>query len=192
MPFDGPHGPHARVQYFPLAAGAAFEEGEPVRLIAAGEVDDVAGTQISSNDNIVGFAAGTGDTTNASGLGSFRVFSLGQFTPGDGAATAGDLVGVYMPDPSTYFITARQSADGAAFAAPVATIIGDEAGLIELGGNWGVDTSGAGAENVVRVMDVLDADGVSISLSGGAGVFTVFALLAHQMAPDAGVVNAPA
>lgn len=190
MPFAGPHGPHAGVKWYPLTAGAVFQEGEPCLLLDAGTVDDVA-TPVTSNDDIVGFAAGTGDTTDATGLGSFRVNGFGQFTPGTGAAATNDWIPVYAADNTSEYITANFTEAGAAFGdvAPAQAHLNRDVGLIEIGDDWGINVAGAAPTFVARITRVLDADGVDVTLSGAAGVFVVFALLAHQMVADAGVVN---
>ena len=180
MPYSGPHAPYARIMWFNCDVATdteTFEQGEPVRLDNGGNIVECADDM--DNDNIIGFAA--------AGPGASRI------DPNTGNAYADDAVlPVYMPDSTTWFAAQVFATDGAGTStAPVATAIGDEAGFTLASGVWSIDIGTS--NNLARIVDVIDVNGVSLILpNAGAGVTTIFALLAHQMVPDTGTVNAPA
>lgn len=186
MPWIAAGEQHPIPMHFPLAAAQTFNEGDVVRVQAAGTLIESA-TDPADAD-IIGIAAERGDTTNADNLGQYRT-PFGQFVDGD-VAVANDPIAVWMPSPTRRWRTRNFTVAGAAFGdvAPVATDIGDELGLALIGGVWGLDQ--AAANNICRVSDVLDRLGISITLSGGAGVEVVFVIGSHQML-TLGALDAP-
>lgn len=182
MPYAGPHPSYARVAHYRMNAAETFLQGEPVSVNADGELTESADDP--QDADIMGIAvAGPGDGT--------------PINPDTGVAYAtGDIIGVYLPDPTTYFVTPNYSEAGAAFndTAPVVARIGDECGLSLIGGSWGVDISAA--NNTCRIVDILDDLGRSIQRTGATLATTddytvVFCIVAHQMIPM-GAVDAPA
>lgn len=186
MPYTGPLGGHVRIQHFRLNAAESFTTGEPVALNSAGELTE-------SNDNpastdLVGISAQPADTTDTT-----------LFNPktGNNYAT-GDMIAVYMADSTSYFATPNYSTDGsgAALTEPVVANIGLDVGLVlGAGGVWSID-SNAGTTKLCRIIDIVDNLGRSIQdtgtvLASGAVHQVIFAIVMHQMVPNAAVAEAP-
>jgi hypothetical protein len=169
-PHDSPHGGHDRVAHFPLNAAETFDAGEPVAVNDTGELTE------SNNDPL------DSDLMGIAMIGP----GAGNINPDTGVAfTTGDMIPVAIPSPHSYYRTQNWSTDGVTFndIAPLATNIGDEAGLSLIGGEWGIDI--AATNNLCRVMDILDAEGRSILFTGTvlttADTYTiVFMIAAHQ------------
>ncbi len=176
-PLGGPHGGHARVQHFLLTAGESFREGEPVRLDDAGGLSEATDPAIVEED-ILGFAAETGDIAGASG-GNLAAITY-PTTAADGLPVAGDLTGVYMPDSGQEWITANfaTAGDGVPVVPTRANAVAEAAGLIEVGGVWFLDVGTA--TFICRIMRVLDINKNDIAESGQAGLWVVFTLNLHQ------------
>jgi hypothetical protein len=169
-PFGGP----AQIKTFPLNASETFRAGEPCSVNADGELTESADDPTLAD--VMGIAAVDGDT----GL-------TDPFT-GSARATSAEIQ-VIIPIQGTEFRTKNFATDGAGTAAtPAKTNIGDEAGFTLASGVWSIDIGTT--NNVARILDVLDANGVSINKSGYSGTPTwvVFAITTSQMTG----VDAPA
>lgn len=178
MPYymDGKFAP--LVQHYNLNASESFLLGEPVSVNADGELTESADRPVDAD--FLGIAASDGDTTNAGGLATARNPGGAQFTDGQ-VVTTGDLIPVWVCDTNTLLVTSNFSSGGAAFGdvAPARSNIGDQATLDLISGSWGISLAVGGGADIVRIHDVLSADGRSLrrdnSLTGAKVVFSVVA-----------------
>lgn len=181
MPFNSPLGGTYEVRYGPMNASEVFEVGEPVGLNDDGEITEAPddGTQviIGDFDQVDGTAFGIA----AFGPGA------GNIDPKTGVAFATGAEIAYWPaNQGTLFITDNFWATGAAGTAvvPLQTDVGESYQISEGGAGWGVEqTAGVvGVDIQAIVHDVLDAQKSPIRLSGNAGVFLVFEIVASGAA----------
>jgi len=189
MPWTSPFGGHPRMQWFRMNAGEVFFEGEPVSVNQDGELtESLAAGPVDSD--LLGIAAGGPGATN--------------INPATGITYAtGDLIPVFMPDIGNYFITRNWTA-GTAFndVAPAVADIGDQVGLVNIGGLWGIDQGQDQNEGLCTVIDILDENKNSIQQTGATvstadgnrldapAYFVVFSMGSTQLRV-AGEVNAP-
>ena len=141
------------VRHFPMNASEAFFEGEPVSVNADGECTESATEPVPAD--FMGIALG--------GPGA------GRTNPATGANWAtGDLVPVAIPIPGTTIISQNWSKAGVAFddTAPVATDIGDAAGLILISNKWGIQGAPDANDGLGRIVDILNHRKESILQTG--------------------------
>lgn len=175
----------APIEHYPLNASETFDSGEFVTLNTDGEVAEIGDEPTA--DNVIGVSAISGDTTatatSATGIGTFRHTSLGDFVPGDGSAQTGDLIPVYLNVPQTKLATQNFATDGAGTdtAPTTANAAGTECEYFVVSGVHGVDVGGAGAANNGLITNVLDANMIPIELSGGTGSWVVFRPVHSQL-----------
>ena len=169
-----------------LVAGSRFVMGAPVVITTAGEVQKAADQIVSvATSGIIGIAAQSGDDAGALGggqIGNFRYKSFGSYNPANIFPGAGDQILVWVPKTPSARIMGRFTTDGAALSTPLQTHVGDAAGIeiAGTGNNWMISVNGA-TEKLGRIVDVLDANYNSISISGQTGVFAVMALLFSEL-----------
>lgn len=183
-------GGHIGIRWWRLDAAATFHRGEPVALADSGELQECAD---DAADDVVGVAATSGSTTGAgntpsdagAGALSNQTYPVAQ---ADGFPDTGDMVGVYLAQ-EVDFVTTRFATDGAGtLAAPTAAHIGEDASMQLAAGSWFIDIGGGTMNS--RIIDVLDANDVSLQDGGGTGTQVVFRIVDHQLSP-AGAVPAP-
>lgn len=164
-----------------LAAGETFTVGEPVAVNAGGYVTESA-TNAAVVD-FIGIAATTGDTVGATdAVGLYRT-PIGQFTPGvsPNLPITGSPVAFWRAKSSTKWVTANFSTGGVGvLVTPTAAEIGDAVGLRLNGGVWFLDNN-AGTTKIGRITDVIDANGISVRLSGATGVKIVFEAVTDEL-----------
>ena len=133
LPWQSPHVGTVRVQHFRLKAGESFLVGEPV------SVDDTGFLTQSADDpadaDLIGIAAANGDTTATSDAPSASHIQTSKIYPTtaeDGFPNTGDLIPVWMIDPTSYWITSNDSEDngGGTPSVPALDNLGDRAALI--------------------------------------------------------------
>ena len=178
MPFRSPHGQMGKIEHFRMTAGQSFVVGEPVAVVAAGTLTE--STSACADAGIMGIALAPGGATGAASL-NWRT---------NAAYAGGDRIPVCIPESSTLFITRNWTVAGAAFndTAPALADIGEEVGLVLIGGVWGIDV--ASGSMIARVVDILNARKTSIqetgetlntTLVGGVVQYwVVFQIVAHQ------------
>lgn len=180
MPWQGPHGGDVRRQHFRLNAAETFLRGEPVAINADGELTESNDDPVEAD--LLGIAAAPGDNTTNDDTPSATVVQTSMTYPttaNDGFPDTGDLIPVYMPDHTNYFITSNFGSTSEGFAeTPALADIGDEAGLELVAGVWGINTGAS--NNTCRIIDVLDVNKNSIQQSAQPGLFVVFIIVAHQ------------
>lgn len=152
MPLRDTMGGNGVVEEYELNGAPGFVVGEPVGF------DDSAGQLVE--------CAPAGDNPTAAellgiALGPGAVGSTAHNNWKTGAAyAAGDQVPVSVPSDSQLYITPNFTTNGSAFnnAAPGIANIGDEAGLVKISNDWGLEISGSLTSNgaVCRVVDILD------------------------------------
>lgn len=173
MPFKSPHGGHGSADRQKLTNVTDIKIGTPVRI-------DSNGTLTASASPAV---LGSGLWGIAMGINGYT----GELNPETRAAyAAGDKIPVVLADADTLFITKNYSAAGSAFAdaAPtVAASIGQDARILKIGAQWGVDIS-TNTNATVRIVDVLDSKRRSLNSGGGTGVYVVFKVLGGQLSSD--------
>lgn len=177
MPYISPRGGTHEVRYGSMTASETFEVGEPVGIVDAGTITEPPddGTQFIVTDV---------DDPNG-GTWGIAAFGPGasNIDPKTGVAFAALAeIGYWPGNQGTLFITRNFWGAGAAGTAvvPLQTDVGESYQLSEGGAGWGVEqTAGvAGVDIQAIVVDVLDAQKAPIRLSGNAGVFVVFELVA--------------
>lgn len=168
------------VEHYRLNASETFVEGEPVSVNADGELTESADDPAA--EDVIGIAAMSGDTvgsTNAIGIYRKR---RGMFSPGasPNLPQTGDQIQVWEVYQGHTFVTKNFATDGSGTAAvPAAANIGDRAGLTLINGNWFLDT---GTTNfIARIVDVLDANGISVQEQGGTGVSVLFKFVTDEL-----------
>ena len=192
LPYNSPHGGHELVEQYEIAT-AGFVLGEPVGIDASdgGVAESPTDGSNVENHEIVGIALGPA-SYNIGGVASTK-------NPRTGANfAAGDRVPVAVPTNQSTFITSNFTTDGATFdnAAPTAAMIGDEIGLVHIGGDWGVEHGTLDTNATIgRIVDLLDADknsiqGTTNTLATGTTYYVVFKILAH-LGTVSGEADAP-
>lgn len=164
------------MQSWGLTAAETFKRGEPVRLSTAGRL--IVSVTNPDNTTFLGIAAEDGDTTNASGLATAKT-RFGQFTD-TGILAVGDLINVWIPQYLNFFQTGNFATAGVFGATQTIGDIGEGAGLLLTGGQWGINT--AGASKICRIVDFLSKNGISIQMDTQAvGRTAVFAFNTTQL-----------
>lgn len=162
------------VEHYRLNASETFVEGEPVAVNADGELTESADDPAA--EDVIGIAAMSGDTagvTNTIGIYRKRV---GMFSPGasPNLPQTGDMIQVWEAYQGHTFVSSNFATDGAGtlVTPTLANALGERAGLTLASGQWSVDT---GTTNfLVRIVDVLDANGRSLQNGGGTGARVLF------------------
>lgn len=163
-----------------LNASETFTIGEPVSVNADGELTEAADDPAA--EDVIGIAASSGDTVGTTDtIGIYRK-RRGMFAPGvsPNLPVTGDQIPVWEVSKGHTFIANVFATDGAGTAAtPAAANIGDRAGLTLTAGVWSLDT---GCTNITaRIVDVLDANGVSLQEQGGTGVYVLFKFVTDEL-----------
>jgi hypothetical protein len=169
--WSDPHGQHGRIKYFRVDATQTFLKGEPVRINADGELQELGDDVDPATVRLIGIAAGDGSTASR----DWRT---------DANFTTGATIPVIIPNQDTEFIVSNANfgTTSEAFSAaevPLLAHIGDEAGLELVSGVWGVNIGAT--NNTVRIVDVLDANFESVQDSGLTGEYAVFVITLHQL-----------
>jgi hypothetical protein len=168
------------VEHYRLNASETFVEGEPVSVNADGELTESADDPAA--EDFIGIAAMSGDTVGATNaIGIYRK-RRGMFSPGisPNLPQTGDQIQVWEAYQGHTFRTNNFATDGSGtLTAPAAANIGDRAGLSLTAGQWSLDT---GTTNfIARVVDVLDANGISLQEQGGTGVTVLFKFVTDEL-----------
>jgi len=177
MPFVSPQGGTLEVRYGSMTASETFEVGEPVNIVNAGTITEPP-------DDVTQWIIGDGDNPDGTGWG-IACYGPGasNIDPKTGVAFATGAEIAYWPgNQGTLFITDNFWGAGAAGTAvvPLQTDVGESYQLSEGGAGWGIEqTAGvAGVDHQAVITDVLDSQKAPIRLSGNAGVYLVFELVA--------------
>jgi hypothetical protein len=199
MPFVSAHGGTTTVRYGSMTTGMTFLQGHPVTVVGAGTISGV-NENATQQWEIADFTS-TADNINAAGIACFSVgaddgdgttSTVGApINPKTGVAfAAGDEVAYWPINEGTLFIT-RNMHDTATTAAvvPAQTDVGESYMLsasqtTAAGLGWGIEqTAGVmGTDVQALVHDVLDAQKAPIRISGNAGVYVVFEIIATTAA----------
>lgn len=176
------------VEHYRLNASETFVEGEPVSVNADGELTESADDPAA--EDVIGIAAMSGDTVGSTNsIGIYRK-RRGMFSPGasPNLPQTGDQIQVWEVYQGHTFITKNFATDGAGTAATptLANALGERAGLTLASGTWSLDT---GTSNFLcRIVDVLDANGISLQEQGGTGVAVLFKFVTDELRSTAAVL----
>jgi len=168
LPFRSSYGGHNVMSRYPVNTTAAFLEGEPVLVEAAGTLIEAATlpSPVTNPPNLIGIAAaGAANTALARSGSSATPFPTTMLAP------------VYMLSHDAEFVTRNVFNNSDALVAPTLANVGDRCALRRVTGPpdiWGVDFGAAATTLWFQITDVLDSLKRSIRLSGAAGVFAVF------------------
>lgn len=182
IPRNFDYGPFAYVEKKPLTASETFARGEPVYVTSAGKVKESGDDPTAVK--FAGIALASGDTVGASDvIGTFRQ-KVGQFKPGasPNLPQTDDTTPFLVMLPGCEVECDNFATDGAGtLATPTqGNAVGEVAGLSLTAGQYTIDV---GTTNILlRIIDVLDANGESILRSGKTGVTVRAVVVTSQFA----------
>ena len=183
-----------RIEHFAFVTASTFGKGDVVVLIDTGQIrEGVAGAGGNTAPGLLGIAMGGPNGPAGSTLNN-PVTDLPY--------AAGALIPVALFDTETLWITKNYSSAGGAFddTAPAVADIGNNVGLLSIGGVWGLDDAPATNDSTCRIIDILDSTRTSLQPPAGGTAATVattdvfyivFQTTAHQGTPDSGEAVAP-
>lgn len=178
--------------WYELGGSQSFVRGEPVGIDAsAGQVLECPtdGTNPAMAE-LLGIADGPVSYTK-----NGTTVTTNPQTGTDYAQ--GDLLPVVLPKPGLFFATENFTTNGSAFnnAAPTQAMIGDEAGLVHISGDWGIEHGTIDTNaSTCRIVDVVERtapqgsmQGVSNTVftpatTGSGNYIVVFEIVAHMNA----------